>query len=860
MVRKRILQVLLVFLMPVWCFGQLTEDFSDGDFVSNPTWTGDQAKFIVSSGRLKLQAPAATGSAFLSTTSQAVHNASWEFYFQFDFNPSSSNYAKVYLIADQTNLQAPLNGYFVRLGHTSREVSLFRQTGTAETEIIDGLDDRLNQPVVKARIKITRNAAGNWELFTDLGPAGAFSIEGTVTDVTHTSSSFLGLGCIYTSTRSDKFWFDDFVVTGSVVPDTLPPQLQLVSVVDQRHIVLFFSETLEEIAANGEENFRIPSLGIPTSANLQADFRSIELTLAMPLTNGVTYQLQIDNIEDLAGNRMPATIANVLFFQPVRAKEKDVIFSELFPDPTPQIGLPSAEFIEIYNRSQEPFDLKGWTLSDGSSRGILPVQIILPGDYWIITSSSSTSLFANTGKILGLTNFPSLNNAGDVLILKDGDGKTIDSINYTLEWYRDEDKAAGGWTLELIDPNNPCGEQDNWAASVDKTGGSPGLVNSILANKPDLTAPTLLYVVPEGPQRLVIAFSEKLDPSSVLAERFVVDPPVGEFFISFPDVSLRTIRLDLEQSLRLQQAYQMEVRDIQDCSGNWLESASLHFGLPETADSLDIVVNEILFNPRSGGVDFVEFYNASEKFISLKGWKVSNASGQISEAIDLSRTQVQLINPLEYFVLCSDPQVVSLQYPQSELKYFRKGTLPSLPDDEGSIAIMNEAGEIVDQLIYSRDWHSEFLKIDEGVSLERISIGEATQARSNWISASSSVGYASPGFVNSQRRLEKLQEGEVMIIPEIFVAGNGAHEFVQIQYRFDHSGQVANVMILNHAGKTVRTLSSNEILGTDGFFRWDGDQDDGGKAPAGYYLVWFETFRADGVTTTFRKRVILAWR
>ena len=839
---------------------QFQDNFSDGDFTANPPWSGDNLKFIVNAGKLKLQAPTVGETAFLSIPSQAIHDASWEFYLQMDFNPSSANLAKIYLVSDQPNLNLSLKGYFVKAGNTSREISLYRQNGAIETKIIDGLDDRLNLSLVKMKIKVTRSNTGVWQLFSDVGPYGVYSSEGSVTDNTYTASAYFGIQCTYTATRSDKFWFDDFTVTGIPVPDTTPPSVQAATTMNAQQVNLLFSESLNPIYAQDVANFYLTGLGQSTSAVLQTDQRTIQLSFLNSLTNGVTYTLQITHVKDLQGNEMTLTSVSVLFFQAVSSRSKDIIITEIFPDPSPQIGLPTAEFVEIYNRSQNPFDLAGWQLSDGSSKGIFPSQIILPGEYRIITSSSSLNLFNFYDNTLGLINFPTLNNSGDNLTIKNEEGLTIDSVSYHLDWYRDVDKQEGGWTLELIDPANPCGEQDNWIASESSSGGTPGKRNSVFANKPDLTAPILLSVFPDKSSQILLTFDEKLDPASLSVEDFILQPLIGISKISFSDRSLRIIQVDLKEELVTRWAYTLEVVNLRDCNGNVIQNGSFTFGLPEEVDSLDVVVNEILFNPRVGGVDFVELFNSSQKFLNLRNWKLSNFINRIPvNTVPLFSENI-LFPPKSFAVFTSDPHIVKLQYPQSDYKNLFKTSMPGLPDDEGSIAIINKTGKILDVLLYTRDWHSEFIKNDAGVSLERITPQGATNERSNWTSASANAGFATPGFLNSQLRGKQDFSEGVMVVPEIFSPDRGTSDFVQIQYHFDKGGWVANVRVYDPQGHLLKTLVSNETVSAEGFFRWDGDRDDGSKARMGYYMVWFEIFDAAGSVKTFRNRVIVSAR
>ncbi len=843
------------------CYAQFTDNFSDGDFTNNPAWSGDNSKFAINAGKLKLQAPAVSESASLFTASQAIHLASWEFYLQMDFTPSSTNYARIYLVSDQSNLAGPLNGYSIKIGNTTREVSLYRQSGTTEVKIIDGLDDRVNQAIVKLRIKVTRNASGLWQVYSDIGPSGSYNLEGTVTDNTFVTSSYFGFNCTYTSTRSDKFWFDDFVVTGTSVPDTTPPSLISANASDSRNATLIFSEALERSSSESAGNYQVASIGVSDQAQLQLDQKTVRIHFSSPLINGVSYTLQVDGVRDLVGNPITSTKLPIMYFQSVPSKKKDIVFSEIFPDPSPQIGLPNAEFVEVYNRGPDPFNINGWKLSDGSSTGIFPSQIILPGEYWIVCASSSSILFSNFGKTLGLSNFPTLNNGGDIITLRNASNQTIDSINYTIEWYRDVDKQEGGWTIELIDPANPCGEADNWQASTDPRGGTPGKKNSVFANKPDLTPPQVLSVFPENAVKLALTFSEKLGNESLGVQNYVFDPAVQVTRALFGDGSLRTIRLILEDSLKERRLYSLTIKGVRDCAGNEMVPVSLSFGLPEDPDSLDVVINEILFNPKSGGVDFVEIYNTTTKFLNLSQWKIGTSLNETPTDIVELFPGNTMLSPSGYAVFTPGPDIIKLQYPQSIERDLFKIALPSLQDDKGAVVILDNRGKQIDNVSYSQSWHSVFVKNNEGISLERIEPQGPSNNQVNWTSAASAAGYATPGYVNSQfaRNVES-PEGEVLVIPEIFSPDNVGNEFARIEYHFDQGGWVANVDIIDQQHRHLKTIAVNETIGPEGFFRWDGDRDDGTKARMGYYVIQFETFKSDGSVRMYLKRVIVSSR
>jgi hypothetical protein len=428
-----------------------------------------------------------------------------------------------------------------------------------------------------------------------------------------------------------------------------------------------------------------------------------------------------------------------------------------------------------------------------------------------------------------------------------------------LSWYRDADKQEGGWTLELIDPNNPCGEENNWTASEDGKGGTPGKINSVNTNKPDLTGPQLVSVAAIQSHELLLVFNEKLE-KPISAALFSIEPSVDISTVVFTSPSLKEVKLTLAENLAPRQLYKVVITNLRDCSGNYIQQAfnSLSFALPESAEAGDLLLNEILFNPRPGGVDFVEIINVSEKYLNLKNWSLANV--QEGAAIN-NRTITTLdliMTPGAYLLFTVDGVMLKNQYPNSQEKNFVTTTLPSMNDDSGSIALVSTDGILMDHFLYVDDFHTPLLKDKEGVSLERISISEFTNAANNWKSASSAAGYATPGYLNSNSRPDSfVDENAVSIDPEIFSPHVPGLDFAKINYQFDQGGFVANIKIVDQQGRLIKEIANNETLSIEGFFRWDGDRDDGSKARRGYYFVWVEVFSLEGTVKNYRKRVVI---
>jgi len=859
---KKIQTIIFWVGMTTVCFGQVTDDFSDSDFTSNPSWTGSTSQFMVNpSKQLQLNNTIA-GQSFLSTPliTSSLDNYEWQFYVKQTFSPSGSNYGRVYLVSDQSDLTQPLNGYYLQFGEalSNDAIELFRQNGSTSSSVCRGMNGAIASSF-SVRIKVTRDNAGLWSLYVDYKGETNFVLDAKGTDLAFDTSSFLGVYCNYTISNDTKFYYDDFYA-GPHQTDSTPPSVVKDSTLSVNSISVLFSEPVDGISSQTVSNYSVNnSIGIPLSATLQPDGETVLLGFAKDFISGVQNQLSISGVMDLAGNAMAISTLPCAFFQFLPANPKDIIFTEIFPDPSPQVGLPAQEYIEIYNRSSNPFDLSGWKLSDGVSTATFTSKIILPQQYWIVVANASVNLFAGFGNVIGLSNFPTLNNSGDHLMLFNPAKQIVDSISYTLDWYHDPDKQEGGWSIEIIDINNNCGEEDNWTASEDSSGGTPGRQNSVFASKPDLTGPQLLSVTPVSSTVLKLTFNEKLE-KDLSTTRFTITPSISISKKYFPDLSLRQILLELSPGLALRELYMIVVDNLTDCSGNLIQQSfnQLPFALPEPADSLDLVVNEILFNPRPGGVDFVEVYNRSPKYINLKNWQLGNFQSNAIANSQVITSNDFILSPSNYLTFTSDPAMLTTQYPQAVSKNLVKTTLPSLPDDQGTIALQDNDSLIIDHFFYSENMHSPYIKDNEGVSLERISFSEPTNDVNNWKSANASAGFATPGFINSNSRLESsFTENAITLDPEIFSPSIPGKDFSKINYKFDKSGKVANVKILDTQGRLIKTLANNETLGYEGFYRWDGDRDDGGLARVGYYVLWFEVFDGSGLVNVYRKRAVI---
>jgi hypothetical protein len=864
----KLLYLLLLLLLPALAQAQVVDAFTDGNFTANPAWTGDAASFQVAGQQLQSNGPAATGTQIaLSTPSQANTGTVWEFWANLKFATSSGNLADVWLMATQPDLKNTSNtGYFVRLGGTDDEVSLFRKDSTrAAVLVIDGLNGTLASTTNNlVRVRVTRSAANRWTLERDLTGGRTFVAEAAQpTDATYQRSVAFGVSLLYSSANNRSFFFDDFAVT-----DATAPLLVRAVPVDSRQVDLLFNEPVSAATAGLAASYRLQSGAVPVAAvPTPGNPAGVRLTFGADFAPQSVVEAR--SIADLYGNVAAGPLTAAFTALPSSPAVGELIISEIFADETPQVGLPLSEYIEIYNRSAtKTLSLRGVRLGKGGSTTVAvfaDTAKLLPGQYAVVCGSTRTLQFASYGKVYGPTNFPSLSNGGDQLLLRGRDGRTLFEVSYSDSWYRDAQKKNGGWSLEIIDANNYCGGAENWTASLDPTGGTPGRANSVRAANPDALAPTLLRAVALNATTVRAYFSEKLDSAAAATlGRYSLSPAIVVASAAPVGPDFRQVDLALGAPLAVSRPTTLAVQTATDCAGNAsgpLQSAT--FALPEAGVSGDVVINELLFNPRVGAVRFVELINRSNKFIDLQGWQIGNLKpdGSTVDA-DLLATGPLVLAPGQLLAFSTSTATITSQYPSSSdaANLVQLSSLPTFPDASTAL-LYDSKGLEIDRFVYSKALHLSLLSTQEGVSLERIRTSGPTNG-SNFHSAAGAVGYATPGRPNSQAQDEVGGNQELAITPEVFTPDDdGQQDFATLNYHLDAPGYAATITVYDALGRLTRRLVRNETLPTTGFVQWDGIDDRGHKAAVGYYILLVELFRpSGGEKREFKKTVVLGAR
>jgi hypothetical protein len=587
-----------------------------------------------------------------------------------------------------------------------------------------------------------------------------------------------------------------------------------------------------------------------------SDKDQVIFNMAFPIIEEVTYELSLIGLKDCDGNQVTLTTVN--FIIGLEPQQGDLIINEILADGTSDqhIASPRLDFVELHNRTSHILELTEIHINDG----FFEEQVIIyPDSFIIVTDSDNPAInffaFPNT---VFMQDFPSLTEDGTDISLT-GNGGELDFVRYSKSYYNNPEVEDGGYSMELINPEDPCSSSDNWRACTFGNGTSAGRKNSVFDLTPDTQAPELLFIVGENENAILLYFNEPLDAASADNLTWVVNDVVQTDFnpnvIGDDNNALILYYEDMVPGV----IYKFELTGVSDCWGNLTATLLDQFGLSEPAQVGDLIINEVLYNPKDGGSDFVEIYNRSPRIISLKDWAISDATnGEMNTSDKLALTKT-LLFPGEYLVITKESSTLAGIYPETKTE--RLWEVKGIPDfsSEDEVYLLTPDSLISDHFIYDESLQFPLLTTSDGVSLERIAFDRSSEDVTNWHSAAESVGYATPGYLNSQSATSEGTEEKFAVETEIFSPDNDGYKDVALfSYKMDEPGYVGDIRIYDSEGRFIRHLMKNELLGISGSISWDGFTDEQQKATIGIYIVLFEAFNPSGNTTKSKKTCVLA--
>ena len=515
---KRALMLLLGVIPLCSLVGQFTESF-DQD-LSN--WNGDVEHFIINEdGQLQLNADEA-GISRISTMLNFPEDWEMEILVKMEFAPSDNNKSRIYLLNSGTPETG--NGYFINIGENGSNdaIQLFLLDSGSEVLLGSGTMGSVSSDPVNIRISISRESSGFWNMAVDYEGGNLYVPDLELSDATYNliGEGLLIIECKYSSTRVDKFFFDDIQVK-MLSEDNSPPDLLSAEIIDDHSALLIFNELLEETSASNPINYSIPETG-NQAVMAEVDKNEVLLSFTDPFVSGPAFAILITGIEDLEGNVIAETRTENLFYA-ITPSSGDVIINELLFDPYPGMS----DFVELYNRSDKLISLRGLEIHNDDREEFRQISnnvVMMPGSYVAFTSSPtnlSVTYSTPAEATIESQNLPGFNNENGNVTLR-FQGQLLDAFNYYEDLHSPILNDTEGVSLERISPDLATDNPENWTSGQEVNDfATPGYKNGAFIESITGSQSISLresYFSPNGDSHLDYAIIDyNLDKSGYLA-------------------------------------------------------------------------------------------------------------------------------------------------------------------------------------------------------------------------------------------------------------------------------------------------------------------------------------------------------
>lgn len=548
-----------------------------------------------------------------------------------------------------------------------------------------------------------------------------------------------------------------------------------------------------------------------------------------------------------------------------------VVINEVMYAPT--AGEP--EWVELYNAASTPVDLRSWKLSNRNSIIRYAVSLssipLLPDRYVVVVKDTALfrSIHVDSGvDIIQSSSLPTFlfNNSGDAVVLFDARGAVMDSVRYVPAW-----GGQHGSSLERIDASAGSNDSANWGSSDDSIKSTPG--------KPNYLSPLEynLRVLGVSAQDHIAGASIQI----VITIQNIGKRSAGGFSVAlYEDGNADSIAQESELVRAIESSMNLQPGESTGIEFSWPTS---QFGLKFLIATIDyaadlrlfdnvkvgairisyparsLIVNEIMYAPRSGDAEYVELFNPNPYAVDVRDWLLADAAETTSSSVHKISSSSVIVDGGGFIVVAGDSGIFGRFSYLTESRYrvIVKRSGLSLNNDGDNVMISDLTRVLMDSVHYVAAWHNPEIDDPTGRSLERINPDFPSNDRRNWSTCANVLG-GTPGKTNSLYAIAIPSEAAISFSPNPFSPdADGFEDITIIHYAVSAAAGLVRIRIYDAVGRLVRLLADGEPTGAQGEIIWDGLNDRGERVRMGIYIVLVEALDAEGGSIRTIKGVVV---
>lgn len=274
----------------------------------------------------------------------------------------------------------------------------------------------------------------------------------------------------------------------NILYDNEKPTISGITLLDSVTLRVHFSKTLSHNVLEQDGLFSVsPILNVVSVREVPPEFNALDIRFEATLQSETSYLLHLaGELSDCGGNTY--NVNETIPFGVARPpQQNDLVINEIL---TNSLGEETADYIEIYNRSDHIIDLKEVKVGYGGDT--LPEKAVFAASKgWQLQPKTYVALCKrpditreqyickDESRLLECDSLPDFAIGKGIIHLTDRSLRPIDRLSYTEEMHYAKLLTTKGVALERLYADRPTQDENNWRSAAESAGfGTPGYENS----------------------------------------------------------------------------------------------------------------------------------------------------------------------------------------------------------------------------------------------------------------------------------------------------------------------------------------------------------------------------------------------